>query len=200
MGCDANPWLLNPTVVAAIVAMGSLVVRHFGVVAERTLRGEWGDFPTTIIMRWSEDKRSAEWKRRMHQLVKEKLGLELLSEEEEKIDPEEADRRITDAFGKIRTRIWSRKDLPCHAANIDYGFARNLYGARWIWLGITIACLAASVSVSFIYKESLPLINIGILTLFVILVPVLEWKAIKPQISHCAYCYAEHAWEYLERM
>lgn len=200
MGCDANPWLLNPTIVAAIVALGSLIVRHLGVAAERTFRVAWGDFPTTIIMRWSDDKRSKEWKQRMRQLSKKKLGLKLPSEEDEKNDHEGANKLISDAFGKIRTRIWGNKGLPSHAANIDYGFARNLYGARWLWWSLAVLCLAVSILIPLALKQSLPVMNIAMLAILVVFVPIVEWKIVRPHVDHCAFRYAEHAWEYLERM
>ena len=136
----------------------------------------------------------------MHELAMKKLGLELPSSEEEINDPKEADKRICDAFGKIRTQIWGKKELPSHTANIDYGFARNLYGVRWLWWILTMLCLGVSVLVPLVSQQSLPILNILILAALVVVIPVLEWRIVKPHVYHCASRYAEHAWEYLESM
>ena len=200
VGMQGNPWLRNTFVVAGLTALGSMLVRQLGLIAERKLKMEWGGFPTTAIMRWSDANRSTVWKERMHGLVHNKLGLILHDREQEELNHAEADQRIREAFDKIRTVIWGKKDLPSHTANVDYGFARNLYGCRWLWLSLTgVSCVFALVIPAWM-KVPIPLFEFLALATLFILVPIVSWCVVKPQVSHCAFRYAEHAWEHLERM
>lgn len=199
-GSDGNPWLVNPLVGAAVVAVGALVVRRFGVTAEKALKAEWGEFPTTTVMRWRDTNRSTAWKERMHALVPERLGIALSSREEEATDPDEADRRIRDAFDRIRHAIWGKKELPSHAANVDYGFARNLYGCQWLWLGLSAMCSVASLLVPMVTNSQMSRLPVVLCLSATVIVPILERLAVKPQVTHCALRYAEHAWEHLEKM
>ncbi|MBA7614360.1 hypothetical protein ES703_21624 [subsurface metagenome] len=194
-----NPWLLSGLVGAAVVALGATIVRQFGVLAEKKINSRRGGFPTTLIMRWSDGTKSREWKRRMHDLVRQKLGMSLCSEETEANDVKEADKIIQDAFLEIRHRIWGNKGLPSHAANIDYGFARNLYGCRWLWLLLIFACLSTILVVSLVTKASFPLQEMLLCVVLLIIVPLIEETVVKHQVEHCAYRYAEHAWEFLSR-
>ena len=197
---QASPWLANSLVGAAVVALAALVVRHFGVLAQEELVREWEALPTTLVMRWSDGTRSTAWKERMHRLVQERLGLALCSATEEARDPAEADRRICDAFDRIRHEVWGKRDLPSHAANVDYGFARNLYGCRWLWWGLSAGGLAAGVIVPVVTESPFPTAGIAACTLLAIVVPLVEWRLVRSHARHCAERYAEHAWEHLEHM
>jgi len=200
IGFQVNPWLLNPVVQAAVIILGSLVVRQLGVTAEVAMKKEWGDFPSTLIMRESNPQKSSVWKARMRKLVKQKLGLTLCSPQEEVENPGEADRRIRDAFDKIRTRIWGKKNLPTHTANTDYGFARNLYGCRWIWIVLSLTCSVVVAVIAIEKHLQLPWFEIVACIFMAMIIPWLEWKLVKPHTKHCAYRYAEYAWEHLEKM
>lgn len=194
---EANPWIINPAISASILALIAVIVRQMGLNAEKVLINEWGEYPSTLIMRWRDNKKSNEWKIRFHGLVKDKLKISLASPEEEATDPKEADARIGDAFSAIRTRIWGQKDLPSHTDNKNYGFARNLYGCRWLWLSISIVCLLFLILTPALKKIEYPAWEIIVCAAITIAIPVLEWRVIKPQVRHCAFSYAEHAWESL---
>ncbi|MBN1841929.1 MAG: hypothetical protein JW883_06570 [Deltaproteobacteria bacterium] len=197
LAAEANPWLANPIIMAAVSALASPVVRQLGLMAEPSLLREWGGYPSTSLMRWRDGYKSDAWKKRFHALVKERLGIPLASPQEERDDPDGADARIADAFAAVRKRIWGKKDLPSHAANTDYGFARNLYGCTWLWLFLSAASTAALVIGPVIAGREFPIPETMTCALLTIMIPILEWWVIKPQARHCAYRYAEHAWESL---
>ena len=195
LAVDANPWLINPIIMAAVLALVCAVVRQLGLIAEPSLLREWGGYPSTSLMRWRDSYKSDVWKKRFHALVEDKLGIPLASPQDEKEDPEGADARIADAFAAVRKKIWGRKNLPTHSANVDYGFARNLYGCRWLWFISSAACTVALVTVPVLAGKEFAFPETIACLLLTIMIPILEWWVIKPQARHCAYRYAEHAWE-----
>lgn len=168
---EVNPWFANPIIMAAVLALISAVVRQLGLRAEPALVREWGGFPSTSLMRWRDGYKSPAWKKRFHALVREKLGIQLASPEEEKDDPHGADARISDAFAAVRKKIWGKKNLPSHSANTDYGFARNLYGARWLWVFLAAGCTAISVSIPFLLDDKYAIPEMIACALLTVIIP-----------------------------
>ncbi|MDY6986908.1 MAG: hypothetical protein SWQ30_02525 [Thermodesulfobacteriota bacterium] len=197
LAAEMTPWLANPIIMAAILALVAAVVRQLGLKTEPALLQEWGDYPSTSLMRWRDGHKSPAWKKRFHSLVKERLGIQLASPQEEGDDPDGADTLIADAFAAVRKKIWGKKDLPSHAANTDYGFARNLFGCRWLWLFLSAASTAALILIPVLSGREPAVAETIACFALTIAVPILEWRVIKPQARHCAYRYAEHAWESL---
>lgn len=197
MPAETSPWVTSPIIMAAVLTLVSAVVRQLGLKAEPVLLREWGGYPSTSLMRWRERHKSSAWKTRFHRLVQEKIGIRLASPEEELENPSGADARIADAFAAVRKRIWGKKDLSSNAANTDYGLARNLFGCRWLWLLLSATSTIALIVVPILSDRDFAIAEIIACSALTIMVPILEWRIIKPQARHCAYRYAEHAWESL---
>lgn len=175
-------------------------VRMFGLRTQEQLVKEWGGLPTTLIMQWRDKNKSRQFKKRTHELILEKTGIHLSTESEEAANPEEADKRIVDAFGYLKDYVWGKKDLSTHSHNIHYGFARNLYGARLLWLALSLIMLIAVIVIPVFNNNSVDLKLIIIGLVFLIFVPVIEWLIVKPLVKHCAYRYAEAAWNLLPQL
>jgi hypothetical protein len=194
---DYPPILTGTIFAGAFYALMASVVREMGVRAERGLVSSWGGYPSTSIMRWRDQTRSKEWKGVQHKMVYDKLKIRLMTPDEEAKDPAEADRRIADAFAQIKNSIWGKASLPTHADNIDYGFARNLYGCRWTWLVLCVLSVATvALGAKFLGKR-LPVRELVLETLITVGVIAVEWGFMKTHVHHCAIRYAEHAWETL---
>jgi hypothetical protein len=192
-----SPILTGAIFTGAFYALMASVVREMGVRAERHLVSSWGGYPSTTIMRWRDATRSKEWKGIQHQIVYDKLKIRLMTANEEAKDPAEADKRIADAFARIKNSIWGKPSLPTHADNIDYGFARNLYGCRWIWLALCTLSVATVVLNAVLLSKGLPLPELVLEILLAVGVILVEWGFMKSHVRHCALRYAEHAWEAL---
>ena len=189
------PFLTGAVFVGAIYTLMASLVREMGVRAERQLLKCWGGFPSTILMRWRDDTRSQEWKGRQHEMVFAKLGIRLMTPDEEAKNPSEADKRIEDAFGRVKNSIWGKSSLPTHADSMDYGFARNLYGCRWAWLAL---CGIGAITVTLgarVLQRPMPFRELVLELLLSVAVAVIEWGFLKSHVRHCAFRYAEHAWD-----
>jgi hypothetical protein len=187
----------SPVIIAAVLTLVSAVVRQLGLKAEPGLLCEWGGYPSASLMRWRDKYKSSAWKTRFHTLVQERLGMRLASPHEERDNPDGADALIADAFAAVRKRIWGKTALPSNAANTDYGFARNLYGCRWLWLFLSATSTTVLIVVPILSAKEFAIPETIACSTLTIMVPILEWRIIKPNARHCAYRYADHAWESL---
>ncbi|MFX0199037.1 MAG: hypothetical protein ACFFCW_23185 [Candidatus Hodarchaeota archaeon] len=94
------------------------------------------------------------------QAVRDKLNLPVPSKDEEKADPGRAAKLIEQAFQRIKGVIRQKdKNGLWSIANADYGFARNLYGSRVLWL--LISSLAGILSAYNAYFSFNNIILIG---------------------------------------
>jgi hypothetical protein len=83
-------------------------------------------FPTTYLMLYSDGTYSRDYKDKFRDRVQRSLKLNLLDPDEERADPAEAQRRLTEAFSHIRLKVGTGKLVFKH--NVWYGFMRNLVG------------------------------------------------------------------------
>ncbi|WP_329548502.1 hypothetical protein OG548_35435 [Streptomyces sp. NBC_01356] len=115
------------------------VVRQHGRKAERVLWDSWGGPPTTVWLRLREPSKNEVQRDLWRKAVAEVSGLELLSLRAERANPSRADQTITTAVGQLRdrTRDTERFNLLFNE-NRNYGFARNLYGIRWIGRSVSL--------------------------------------------------------------
>lgn len=124
-------------------------VRDRGKDLERDLIVEWGALPSTLQLRHRDEHLNPETKARYHRRLQQMLpDMSLPSVEEERKDPESADRVYASCGDILReqTRDPQRFGLLL-SENIQYGTRRNLLGAKPIalWIGIPAVaiCVAA---------------------------------------------------------
>ncbi len=180
----------------AVVYILSTLVATKGKELEPLLVKKWGGLPSTIIMRWRDDRVGKDLKSKYHEAVKSFLNLPVSSAEEELADPLTADRRIEQAFGRVRgllrehnpTGMWFRN-------NCDYGFQRNLLGCRIVWL--CVAAVSAFVTGIVAYFVPGRLILAGLVTNALLLAAILYfgWSVLPKSVELTALRYAYSAWE-----
>ena len=76
----------------------SFLTRYLGKRLEGHLWESWGGAPTTRTLRWRDPTLDNETKRRLHARAEQVSGITLANREEEAVDPEEADGRISQSF------------------------------------------------------------------------------------------------------
>ena len=123
----------------AVLYVLSFIVRAFGTRTEPDLWAKWNGPPSTRFMRWHDDSLSPEAKEQYHNAIRREFGIQLKHELEEREAPMEADRLIMDTFGQVKSllRIEDPKGL-WNVHNTEYGFLRNIYGSRFLWLILSI--------------------------------------------------------------
>ncbi|MFX0197632.1 MAG: hypothetical protein ACFFCW_16040 [Candidatus Hodarchaeota archaeon] len=174
----------------------SVLVRALGKRIEPMLWESWGGAPSSVLVSWSDNRLGDDLKAKYHEIVQQFLGLPMPSKEEEEADPKRAAKLIEQAFARIKGLI--RKEDKAglwSVANAEYGFARNLYGSRVLWLVLSLSMIA--VSAGFLWKKYSSLVLIGFISDFLILIAcvVFGWFILPKYTQQVGFRYAEHAWE-----
>ena len=151
--------------------------QHLGREKQNELWAEWDGAPTTRMLRWRDRTLDDETKRRMRARAQQVSSVTLLSVDEEKKTPAEADTRIEQAVDQVRETVrredpdglWSRH-------NAEYGFCRNLLGGRVLWVASSV--LGALACAGFWYfHEKNGFFVAGFVTLmaFVVIASISGW-------------------------
>lgn len=137
-------WTAGTGVIFLVVIYAfSFIVRALGKGIEADLWAGWNGPPSTRFMRWNDGALSIQTKRAYHDAVKSELGIQLKEIEEERINPDDADKLIMDAFRQVKSmaRIHNGKGL-WNAHNAEYGFLRNVVGSILLWLVLSLLATA----------------------------------------------------------
>ncbi|NQT56521.1 MAG: hypothetical protein HQ551_09865 [Desulfobacteraceae bacterium] len=181
---------------AAILYFISVLVRAYGKNIEPGLWESWGGAPSTQIVSWKNQRIGEDLKGKYHKCVRKDSDLPMLTKEEEEADPEKAKAMIEDAFKRVKGVIRKHdKDGLWSIANAEYGFARNLYGSRLLWLILSIVSLVVSGLFLWVNFSNLVLIGFVLLILNVLACVIFSWRMLPAYTKQVAYRYAEHAWE-----
>jgi hypothetical protein len=138
-------------VVAVLVAAGlwilpAQLIADRGKSRQDGLYRAWGGAPTTVGLRWSAAENKVAMRQR-HIDVSTATGIRLPDERAEAKDPLAADHAYEAAVAALREATRSKDAFPLVTEEVtNYGFRRNLYGARPA--GITLAVLASAAAVA----------------------------------------------------
>lgn len=122
--------------------------------------------PTTELILWKNNFLSKQNINRIHEKIHSDLGLELLSEEQEQNDEEQARLIIADAVKQIREK--TRDNIILFNYNCNFGFIRNYMGAS-IWAFVIVLVIGILNVVSSLIDNRLFLI---VLLLILISFPI----------------------------
>ena len=101
----------------------------------------WGGAPTTHLLRLRDPSNNLTL-RRLRAKLEDLVGYRLPTKQEEKADPDGADREYERAVSFLREATRDRSKFPLvFSENTHYGFRRNLWGLKTY--GVAIASLAA---------------------------------------------------------
>lgn len=182
-------------VAIALVYLLAHIVRFLGASAERTLWESWGGAPSTRLVRWRDGTLSDATKAQLRAAVQSRFHVGLSAEGVEATDPIGADSRTADAFRHVReflrlhdaTGLWQKH-------NVEYGFARNLMGGRWLFTVLAISsAVIRYISSRIVHSEKS---NVGLaLNVFLLLIWLpFSLFVLPPMVKHAADRYAERAW------
>jgi hypothetical protein len=168
----------------------SLVARAAGRRVEDSLWETWGGPPTTRWLRPSDTTCSDQQKTRWRAAIKQMTGLTLPATMTSSRTPEDVDRLIRDATKQLRYAIRERPEARMVAVhNEDYGFARNLLGLRWWWIGLAVLSLAVDIVLLVLGNQAMvaPLLVSGLS----LLIGGFAAPALPTHVRQCAERYAE---------
>lgn len=116
--------IISGTVIISIVSYAFMMIcREVGKFVEERLFQESG-MATTYLMSYSNTTVSKSRKDKYRELMKKHFNIDLMTQEEEAQNKQEAIRMLNDATGILRTKY--QKDAMLFSHNKWYGFYRNL--------------------------------------------------------------------------
>ena len=177
--------------VELVLAFGlGLVARAAGRRIEDFLWQSWGGPPTTRWLRPSDTTCSDQQKTRWRGAIKQLTGLTLPATMTPSRTPEDVDRLIRDATKQLRYTIRERPEARMVGVhNEDYGFARNLLGLRWWWIGLAALSLVVGTVLLVMGNQAMvaPLLVSGLS----LLIGGCAARALPIHVRQCADRYAE---------
>lgn len=174
----------------------SVCVRFCGKKIEKDLWKTLGGTPSLVIVSWTDKRLGDDIKVKYHEMAERLLGLPMPSKTLEISNPQESAYLIAQAFQRIKGLLRQYdKDGLWSIANAEYGFARNLYGSRLLWISICILMIATCTSLIYFSYSSLKLIGLILNILNLICCVVLGWFVLPRLTKEIGFRYAEHAWE-----
>ncbi len=188
--------LTGSVISGAVFYFLSVVARSNGKRIEPGLWKSWGGPPSTTFLSWNDSRLGPDLKAKYHEAVRRYFGLPMPSQEEEQASSDRASRLIEQAFVRVKTLIREKDKRGLWVtANAEYGFARNLYGSRWMWL--IISFLMSAIPILFLWRAFDALILVGIIINVLSLTACVGFGFIVlPSYSRqVGNRYAEHAWE-----
>lgn len=181
--------------VALAAAFGMLqlfahLARDRGKRLERKLFEKWGGMPSVIIFRYSDSSVPTPAKRRYHQIISSKSGINAPTQEFETASPGEADAIYQSWSDYLRAKTRDTTKFPMiFQENINYGFRRNLLGLKWFCISsgvVSLALIAIPIYKSGTYTEIQIGVALAIIAYLLLFVFVINGNWVKV----AAYAYA----------
>lgn len=174
----------------------SVSVRFCGKRIEQNLWITWGGAPSSILVLWSDKRLGVDLKIKYHEMAEKTLGMPMPNKALEQSNPQETADLIDQVFHRVKGILRQYdKDGLWSVANAEYGFARNLYGSRLIWLSICILMTTTSATLIYFSYSSLKLIGLTLNLLNLFCCVVVGWFVLPKLTKEIGFRYAEHAWE-----
>ena len=192
-----NPILLagSGLVSVALIYLAAMALRDLGLRCQPKLWQSWGGAPSTRFARAIDKRFDSAHKRRIHNSVRRRFGVALLSEDDEARNMSAADIAIEQAFHRVREFLRQRDSVGLvDKHNAEYGFARNLYAGRE--LATVIAGFGVLICGFVRSSDSWSFNNVGseVNALFLVVWIPFAWLFLPDLVKRAAETYAERAW------
>ncbi|WP_437230190.1 hypothetical protein SH661x_001830 [Planctomicrobium sp. SH661] len=146
---EVAQWYTAAGAAVGLEFLAAIVFGHYararGRAIEEPLWATWGGPPTTRWLRPTDSTCSDQQKSKWRGAIRRLTGMTIPASIPEGADATSIDQSIQEATRQLRYAVRGKP----HAAivqshNEDYGFARNLLGVRWLWVMLSVLCVAAS--------------------------------------------------------
>lgn len=128
-------FLFSGAIIIALLYAISFSVREKGANIQEQLWKRWDGPPSTRFLRWRDSTIDEDMKKQIHEAVRLYCELNLYSRDEEQMNPEEADKKINQAFLHVKPFVYhADPNGKWTKYNAEYGFNRNLLGCKMYWI------------------------------------------------------------------
>lgn len=180
---------LGVTVEVLLAFLLGQLARATGKRLEESLWNQWGGPPTTRWLRPWDNTCSETQKVKWRSAIKQLTSLSIPAAVTESRTEPDIDRIIGDATRQLR---YTLRDNPSAGLvsihNEEYGFARNLLGLRWLWLGLGLVSAATSAVVLLLQGTGIVALIVSVVLL---VLAILVIRELPTYVRRCADRYAE---------
>lgn len=164
------------------------LARARGKAAEEVMWKAWGGPPTTRWMRPSDatcsDEQKTKWRGVLHRISGLRIPASVTADRTEA----DIDRVTEDAVRYVRNLLRNHPLADMVRLHLEeYGFARNLLGLRWHWVGIAAAAVIGCLVLLFVGEKPYAGLAVSAVSL---LLALLVGQQLKDNVKRCADRYA----------
>lgn len=145
---ELSVWYAAAGAAVGVEFLAAIVLGHYararGRALEDSLWASWGGPPTTRWLRPNDTSSSDQQKSKWRGAIKRLTGMTVPASVPEGGTDASVDQAIAEATRQLRYVLRNKQNAAIlQSHNEDYGFARNLYGVRFIWVALAALCVAA---------------------------------------------------------
>ena len=190
---ELSAWYTAMGAAVGVEFLAAIVLGHYararGRSTEESLWTSWGGPPTTRWLRPNDTTCSDQQKSKWRGAIKRQTGMTIPASISEGATDASIDQAIAEATRQLRYVLRNKPNATIlQSHNEDYGFARNLYGVRFLWVALAVLCVAGC-GVAFALGMK-PYAAIAI-AITVLAVASLVARELPKYVRRCADRYAE---------
>ena len=190
---ELSAWYTAVGAAVGVEFLAAIVLGHYsrarGRAVEESLWASWGGPPTTRWLRPNDTTCTDQQKSKWRGAIKRLTGMTVPASVPEGGADANIDQAIVEATRQLRYVLRNKPNAAIlQSHNEDYGFARNLYGVRFLWVALAVLCVAACGVAFALGMQPYAAITIAIT---VLAVSSLVASELPKYVRRCADRYAE---------
>ncbi len=190
---ELSQWSTAVGAAVGVEFLAAIVLGHYararGRSVEESMWDSWGGPPTTRWLRPNDTTCSDQQKEKWREAIKKQTGMAVPASVPEGRNDASVDQEIAEATRQLRYVLRNKPNATIlQSHNEDYGFARNLYGVRFLWVVLAVLCVAGC-GVAFALSMK-PYAAIAI-AITVLAVSTLVASELPKYVRRCADRYAD---------
>lgn len=144
---ELSAWHTAVGAAVGVEFLAAIVLGHYarsrGRSVEESTWASWGGPPTTRWLRPNDTTCSGQQKEKWREAIKKQTGMTVPASVPEGSNDATVDQEIAEATRQLRYVLRNKPNATIlQSHNEDYGFARNLYGVRFLWVVLAVLCVA----------------------------------------------------------
>lgn len=173
----------------------SYQVRICGTKIQEKCWSNAGSPPSTLILQWENQVLSKDLKNQIYSTILKKYAIAIPDSIEQEKNLAEFNRIIDNVFFRVRSDLYKKNPEGIWSKhNAEYGFVRNLFGCREIWVTISIICSIIGGFAYYYQQDNVILLGIFINCSCIIISLFAGWRSLPPSFEERGIQYAKSAW------
>ena len=190
---ELSTWYTAVGAAAGVELFAAIVLGHYARARGRTLEdalwASWGGSPTTRWLRPADTTCSDQQKSKWRGAIKRLTGMTIPASVPEGATEASVDQTIAEATRQLRYVLRNRPNATIlQSHNEEYGFARNMYAVRFLWVALAVVCVGCCGAAFYLGMKSYVALAVSST---VLVASILVASELPSYVRRCADRYAE---------